>query len=199
MHLDLQKRQDEGGQSGDGQSGGGDDTDWWYSSTAEVVKWVVFLSIVVLLLTWVVGGSLHAQRRRRRGLPPLAYHRVIIQAREKHKQKANSGIKFLVPRSYRMPPRQTIDHAPPLPYYYHPSGNGASNEYPMYPAPPPPAYGQDFDPPPQYQPPLGASKVDPSQQRQVPSVYVGESSRAGDSSPARPEPSRQPSERGGAN
>ncbi|KAL8838615.1 MAG: hypothetical protein Q9176_005012, partial [Flavoplaca citrina] len=79
---------------------------------------------------------------------------------------------WLVPRSHRR-----SQPAQPFTFYQH-----QQNPYEMYPYPaPPPAYHNNgVPPPPRYEPPQGASKMNPSQQTFVPGPpLAGEASNAG--------------------
>ncbi|KAI4270459.1 MAG: hypothetical protein LQ337_006670 [Flavoplaca oasis] len=112
---------------------------WWHSETAEVIRWVIVAALLFGLFLLVAGGYVHARRRVRRGQTPLRYHR------------------WLLPRSQRR-----FQPAQPFPYQQNP--------YEMYPYPaPPPAYHNNGGPPPpRYEPPQGASKMNPSQQTFAP-------------------------------
>ncbi|KAH7156242.1 hypothetical protein EDB81DRAFT_756733 [Dactylonectria macrodidyma] len=111
---------------------------WWYSETGVIVKWTVFLTITVLFMAWIIGGYLHARSRLKKGLPLLAYHRCLVSRRVRAQHDP----------SYQYP----------QPMYYPQPSNG----YPMYNMPPP-----VYDPsrPPVYEPPAGATKIDPMQTR----------------------------------
>ncbi|KAL8878470.1 MAG: hypothetical protein Q9198_003723 [Flavoplaca austrocitrina] len=149
----------------DGYHGG-----WWHSETAEVIRWVIVAALLFGLFLLVAGGYVHARRRVRRGQTPLRYHR------------------WLVPRSHRR-----SQPAQPFTFYQH-----QQNPYEMYPYPAPPPgrtlrfstsmHGTNFiayhnngvPPPPRYEPPQGASKMNPSQQTFPPGPpLAGETSNAG--------------------
>ncbi|KAI4256482.1 MAG: hypothetical protein L6R42_006196 [Xanthoria sp. 1 TBL-2021] len=142
---------------------------WWYSDTAEVIKWAVLAAIFIAIFLFLALGWVHARRRVRRGQAPLRYHR------------------WLLPRSQRRsPPTQ------PFTFYQH-----QQNPYEMHPYPaPPPAYRNNEEPPPpRYEPPQGASKMNPDQQTfpRVP-PRAGEASNSGPVSAA-PEHQQAPAER----
>ena len=108
---------------------------------------LIFVAIISALL---ISYS-HAKRRIRRGQPPLAYHRWMVN---------------------RTPPPQRNRFDDPYGYArYNGNNNGNPDAYPMRGwAPPPPAYTNQEAPPPVYQPPEGATKVNPDQAfvRQMP-------------------------------
>ncbi|KAI5467284.1 hypothetical protein BGZ63DRAFT_22346 [Mariannaea sp. PMI_226] len=114
---------------------------WWYSDTGMIVKWTIFSTITVLFLSWLIIGHFHAKSRLKKGLQPLGYHRVLV--------------------SRRMRAQYDPNYVPPQPIYgmYSAPDNYG---YRMYNVPPP-----VYDPsrPPVYEPPVGASKVDPMQDR----------------------------------
>ncbi|KAL8895893.1 MAG: hypothetical protein Q9192_003391 [Flavoplaca navasiana] len=147
--------------------------DWWYSETAEVIRWVIVAGLLFGLFLLVVGGYVHARRRVRRGQTPLRYHRVSPP----YLSRCCFGLPpmnktWLLPRSQRR-----FQPAQPFTFYQH-----QQNPYEMYPYPAPPPgrtlplstaiQGTDFiayhnnggPPPPRYEPPQGASKMNPSQQ-----------------------------------
>ncbi|KAI4141887.1 MAG: hypothetical protein L6R39_005148 [Caloplaca ligustica] len=149
----------QGYSSDDGYS---NDGNWWYSDTAEAIKWAVVAAIFFGILLFFLLGYLHAKRRIRKGQQPLAYHR------------------WLLPRSQR------IRYAPQQFSFYH--HQQAPYEMQPYPPPPPAYHHNEMPPPPQYEPPQGASKLNPNQQYTAPPgpPPAGESSRSGPPSPVSP-------------
>lgn len=143
----------------DGYRGDGYYDTWWYSDTAIILKWAILAGIVILFLVFFVGSYLHARRRMRKGNPPLPYHR------------------WLVPRAQRARFEPHLAH-PDRHAFYQSHQSPYGQAYTMYPVPPP-AYNPDFAPPPHYQPPIGASKTDPSQAYNRGMPAAGESSMAG--------------------
>ena len=92
---------------------------------------IVALAFGILLL-YFVGGYAHARRRMKKGLPPLAYHRWMVNR--------------------RLQPSYGMRYAQP--HYGQNQGYQMENF-----APGPPAYHNEEAPPPVYQPPQGSSKV----------------------------------------
>ncbi|KAK6398116.1 hypothetical protein LTR65_003196 [Meristemomyces frigidus] len=93
------------------------------------------------VLLFFVGGYYHARRRLSKGLPPLPYHRWMVQRRT------------CEPNGYAQ--------------YQQPGQTYMMSDY----APAPPAYSSAEMPPPVYQPPEGGSKIMADQSyRQVASV-----------------------------
>jgi hypothetical protein len=43
-----------------------------------IVKWSLFLGLLILFSAYLFIGYTHAKKRIARGLPPLAYHRVMF-------------------------------------------------------------------------------------------------------------------------
>lgn len=104
---------------------------------------LIFIAIALLLF----GAYFHAQRRIRKGLPPLAYHRWLISRRRRatpYPQQNNYA--YYQQHDPAYPPQQG--------YPMQNMGNHGNAEF----QPPPPAYG-NWEAPPVYQPPQGASKV----------------------------------------
>ncbi|KAL8671667.1 MAG: hypothetical protein Q9168_003847 [Polycauliona sp. 1 TL-2023] len=156
---------------GDDYDDGSDDYyhgSWWYSDTGEIIKWAIIAALFFGIFLFLALGSVHARRRVRRGQAPLRYHR------------------WLLPRSLRRSPQQ----AQPFTFYQH-----QQNPYEMhpYPAPPPAYHHNEGPPPPQYEPPQGASKMNPNQTFSPPPgpPPAGEASNAY----AAPEIQRAPAER----
>lgn len=116
------------------------DDSQYYTPAVYYVKWAVLTVLILLILLYFVGGYLHARRRMRQGLAPMLYHRWFIPRRE----RAHVGVQS------RHPHEQFS--------FYHNQHSGYNMQ-----SMPPPAYNQNMAPPPLYQPPLGGSKVDPSQ------------------------------------
>lgn len=95
------------------------------------MRYGVLAAIFVVVTGFLLISYLHAQRRIKKGLPPLRYHRWIVAS------------------------RRTPYNAP---QYY--GGGPPGQAYGMQTwQPPPPAYGQWGDMPPQYAPPQGGSKA----------------------------------------
>ncbi|MCJ1482818.1 hypothetical protein MMC06_002984 [Schaereria dolodes] len=146
MYRILERRQDFG-DFNDPNDTYFDDNYWSYSKTAVIVKWSVVAAIFVIFITWFVGGYFHAQRRMRKGLAPLLYHKP----------------KWLLPRSQRL--RFQSGHQNDFSFYR--TQNSYNDGYGLQ-AFPPPAYNSDHVPPPTYQPPEGASKINPDQDYAIP-------------------------------
>nr|OQO04088.1 hypothetical protein B0A51_18464 [Rachicladosporium sp. CCFEE 5018] len=132
--------------------------DWWWSPAGMAVRYAIITLIFALLVGYFLGGYLHAKRRVSKGLPPLAYHRWMVNRRTSR---------------YAAPSQQWYSQP-----YYQNGGNQGYNagSYGMQGfAPPPPAYEGHVAPPPVYQPPQGGSKV-AADQNYVPVQRAGESS-----------------------
>ncbi|KAL8990309.1 MAG: hypothetical protein Q9169_008151, partial [Polycauliona sp. 2 TL-2023] len=105
---------------------------------------------------------------------------------------------WLLPRSLRRPHQP----AQPFTFYQHQQNPYQQNAYQQnpyemqpYPAPPPAYRNNEGPPPPQYEPPQGASKMNPNQQTFPPGPpQAGEASSAG-VAPAAPEIQQGPTER----
>lgn len=98
------------------------------------IRYTIICVIFASILLYFVGGYLHARRRLRKGLPPLAYHRWMVQRSVRYQQPVYNPYAQHDPYSqgYNMPGYQ----------------------------PPPPAYQPpQRDAPPAYTPPQGASKA----------------------------------------
>nr|POF07872.1 hypothetical protein CFP56_66164 [Quercus suber] len=159
-----------GGSSADEQTPGNNEGSWWWSTAGFTVRYIIVAVIFGALLLFFVGGYYHATRRVRKGLPPLPYHRWMVQRR----------IWGSEPRYNQYPHR---------PAHHVSQGYQQGQTYRMegY-APPPPAYNSEHAPPPAYQPPQGGSKAMADQN--FPVVHersVGESSTG----VAAPPPARQ--------
>lgn len=147
--------------------------DWWWSSEGYGVRYAivaVFFGVVVLGL---ILSYLHAKRRIRRGLPPLAYHRWLVRKRTPYHQNH-----FVFYRHHDA--GQGAQAHPMNDYYGRQSAQFAQ---------PPPAYNQQWDAPPVYQPPVGASKAAANQNVQAPERFGEGTSAAG---VAVPPPSHYP-------
>jgi hypothetical protein len=111
---------------------------------------LIFIAIAILLF----GAYFHAQRRIRKGLPPLAYHRWLISRRRYRATPfAQNNYAYYQQQDPAYPPQQG--------YPMQNMGNHGAAEF----QPPPPAYG-NWEAPPVYQPPQGASKVAANQNAQ---------------------------------
>ncbi|KAF1812324.1 hypothetical protein P152DRAFT_397807 [Eremomyces bilateralis CBS 781.70] len=110
---------------------------FWWSPAGYVAKWVIVGTIFFFLLTWIVGGYLHARHRVRKGLPPLRYHRWLLSRSQRARFDPGPGAYY---------------HAQPYGWSYRMDGRHVE---------PPPVYSNDL--PPTYQPPAGASKINPNQ------------------------------------
>ncbi|KAH8813137.1 chitin synthesis regulation, resistance to congo red-domain-containing protein [Xylogone sp. PMI_703] len=130
---------------------------FWWTKTGQIVRWSIFLGLFALIMAYLLGGYLHAKRRIARGQAPLPYHRWMLGRRERARFDPN----------YQNPSN----------YYYTPYPQ--QGQYGMHPMPPP-MYDPNAPMPPSYQPPEGATKIDPSQNSQ-PTTRPAEAS---DSSPS---------------
>ncbi|KAH7391366.1 hypothetical protein BKA64DRAFT_101700 [Cadophora sp. MPI-SDFR-AT-0126] len=137
-----------------------DRNSFWWTKDGQIVRWSVFFGLFFLFMAYMIGGYWHAKRRINKGLVPLGYHRWLLSRRDRARYDPN----------YQNPA-----------VYYHqyppPQQNGQHGMYPM----PPPLYNNS-DLPPTYQPPAGATKVDPSQWRAEPTRRPAETT--GEPSPA---------------
>lgn len=115
-----------------------DNVPFWWTRTGQIVRWSIFLGILVLVFAFLSLGYCHARRRINRGLAPLPYHRWMLS----RPQRARYDPTYQDPRAY-----------------YYPYNGDGYNMHPMA----PPVYDPRAPMPPVYQPPVGASKVDPSQ------------------------------------
>jgi len=125
---------------------------WWWTRTGQIVRWSIFFGLLFLFFAYMIGGYMHAKSRMKKGLPPLKYHRWLLNRQQRARFDPN--------------------YQNPSVYYstYRPS----QGQYGMQPMPPP-MYDPSQPPPPTYQPPAGASKVDPSQWRAEPTRRPAES------------------------
>ena len=98
------------------------------------VRYAIVALLFAFVLFFFVGGWWHARRRVRKGLPPLAYHRWMVQ---RYFRPYNADTRY---QQHQQP------------------GQTYTMEHYSYP-PPPPAYSSAEVPPPVYQPPEGGSKV----------------------------------------
>ncbi|KAH0285693.1 hypothetical protein KCU62_g7365, partial [Aureobasidium sp. EXF-3399] len=124
-----------------------DDYSWWWSSDGYGVRYAIIALIFIAIALLLFGAYFHAQRRIRKGLPPLAYHRWLISRRRRatpYPQQNNYA--YYQQHDPAYPPQQG--------YPMQNMGNHGNAEF----QPPPPAYG-NWEAPPVYQPPQGASKV----------------------------------------
>jgi hypothetical protein len=121
------------------------------------VRYAIIALLFALILVYFIGGYYHAKRRASKGLPPLAYHRWMVNRRSRN----NYNQQYYNPVPYAQPYYQSHDNSYGMQGY----------------APPPPAYDGYAAPPPVYQPPQGGSKV-AADQNYAPPQRVGESSEA---------------------
>ncbi|CZR55255.1 uncharacterized protein PAC_05142 [Phialocephala subalpina] len=135
-----------------------DERSFWWTRTGQIVRWSIFFGIFFLFLLYMVVGYWHAKRRINKGLAPLAYHRWLLN----REQRARYDPAYQNPQVY---------------YTQYPAGGAQYGMNPM----PPPMYDPNAPMPPTYQPPEGATKVDPSQWRSQPTRRPQES---GEPSPA---------------
>ncbi|XMA18456.1 hypothetical protein WAI453_011247 [Rhynchosporium graminicola] len=153
---------------------------FWWTRDGQIVRWSVFFGLFTLLLAYMIGGYWHAKKRLSKGLAPLRYHRWLLSRRD---------------RARYDPTYQT-----PAVYYnqYPPQQQGQYGMHPM----PPPLYNT-ADLPPTYQPPAGATKIDPSQWRaeptRRPADTTGEPSPAYDAPPGPPTATVQANHTGASN
>ncbi|KAI9784826.1 MAG: hypothetical protein M1839_001556 [Geoglossum umbratile] len=118
------------------------DDGYYYTPRDLAIKWIVITSLMIGFLMFLGLSYWHAHRRMSRGKPPLKYHRWLIPRAQRAQFEPESQNQF------------SFYQAQNGPYDYNQS---------MNPQAPPPAYNPDLAPPPTYQPPTGASKVDPIQ------------------------------------
>ncbi|KAM3069333.1 hypothetical protein ACMFMG_010836 [Clarireedia jacksonii] len=128
----------------DGEIVSDGEVSFWYTKTGRIIRWSVFLGLFTLFMLWVIVGYWHAKRRIRKGLVPLAYHRWLLSRQQR----------AMYDPTYQDP---SVCYTT-----YPPSG-----QYGMYPMAPP-MYDPNAQMPPTYQPPAGATKLDPSQSRAQP-------------------------------
>ncbi|KAG9232948.1 hypothetical protein BJ875DRAFT_62048 [Amylocarpus encephaloides] len=147
---------------------------FWYTREGQIARWSIFFGIFFLFMAYMVGGYLHAKQRIRKGLVPLAYHRWLLSRRQRAQVDPN----------YQNPSA-----------YYTPYPQGA--QYGMNPMPPP-MYDPNSQMPPTYQPPAGATKVDPTQWRSEPTrrPAEGEPAPGYDAPPGPPPSALQPNNTG---
>ncbi|MCJ1444213.1 MAG: hypothetical protein MMC23_004714 [Stictis urceolatum] len=119
---------------------------WWYSQTASIVKWSILAGIVLFFMAWFLGGYWHARMRIRKGLPLMKYHRFLVPDHQKQKPPSALQNEFS---------------------FYRVENEGYQMDH-MQPPPPPPGYDPNAPMPPSYQPPEGATKLDPNQSYDVP-------------------------------
>lgn len=152
--------------------------------TGQIVRWSIFFGIFFLFVAYMAIGYWHAKRRINKGLRPLAYHRVrhaYPLAQYRLVTIANDA-QWLLNRQQRA--RYDPNYQNPSVYYNtYPQGQqyGLQNM-------PPPMYDPNAPMPPTYQPPAGATKVDPSQWRSEPTRRPAESGEAAPSYDAPPGP-----------
>ncbi|KAK4659555.1 hypothetical protein QC762_111325 [Podospora pseudocomata] len=112
---------------------------FWNTKAGIIVKWSLFLAILLSLTLYLLIGYFHARKRVRSGLPPLGYHRFLV----------NRATLAQVDPRYRYP-QSTF-----TPYNHN--GDGYQY-YNMQGMPPPPVYDPNAPRPPVYEPPAGVSK-----------------------------------------
>lgn len=112
---------------------------------------LIFIGIALLLF----GAYFHAQRRIRKGLQPLAYHRWLVTRRRYRATPFRQNNYTYYQQDPAYPPQQG----------YPMQNMGGGYHGPAEFQPPPPAYG-NWEAPPVYQPPQGASKVAANQNTQ---------------------------------
>jgi len=139
-------------------------TNFWWTRTGQIVRWSIFLGIFVFIMAYIFIGYWHAKRRINKGLAPLKYHRWLLN----RQQRARYDPSYQNPSVYYQP--------------YPPQGQ----QYGLH-SMPPPMYDPNGSMPPTYQPPAGATKVDPSQWGATRRpVEVGEPSPAYEAPPGPP-------------
>lgn len=155
----------------DQYSGAGcwDDGDWWWSGVCRTytlmiaqrtkqadmfifqsgygVRYAVVALVFIGLALILFGAYFHARHRIRKGLQPLAYHRWLVTRRRYTPAPYPQNRYAYYQQDPAYPPQQGVPMQNMGPY-------GGPAEF----QPPPPAYG-NWEPPPVYQPPQGASKV----------------------------------------
>lgn len=121
---------------------------FWYTDKGIIIKWSILAAIFFFFFAWFVGGYFHAIRRLKKGQPLLAYHRWLVpyKQRVRYGQAPQNHFTFYATQQQPYAPRQ-------------------DGTYPE----PPPMYTNDA--PPQYMPPLGATKANPSQNYQMNSQF----------------------------
>ncbi|KAL8858020.1 MAG: hypothetical protein Q9178_005481 [Gyalolechia marmorata] len=141
---------------------------WWYSDTADAIKWAVVAAIFFAMFLFLAIGYIHARRRIRRGQPPLRYHRRLSVPRQdfsfyQHRQNPYEMNPYPVP-----PPGMAL-----FSDVYQISINNVAYR------------NNEGPPPPRYEPPQGASKMNPNQGAFAPApLQAGEASNAGSASAA---------------
>ncbi|KAI5212903.1 hypothetical protein E4T42_07300 [Aureobasidium subglaciale] len=129
---------------------------WWWSSSGYGVRYAIIALIFVGIALLLFGAYFHAQRRIRKGLQPLAYHRWLVSRR---RYRATP-----FPQNNYTYYQQQDPAYPPQQGYPMQNMGGAPHGNVEF-QPPPPAYG-NWESPPIYQPPQGASKVAANQNTQ---------------------------------
>ncbi|RDW73234.1 hypothetical protein BP6252_07141 [Coleophoma cylindrospora] len=114
---------------------------FWYTREGQIIRWSIFFGLFGLLFLYMIIGYWHAKSRIKKGLPPLAYHRWLLN----RETRARYDPSYVNPSMYYQQEFQPQ-------YGYYGMNNMA-----------PPMYNPNAPVPPTYQP-QGASKIDPSQE-----------------------------------
>ncbi|RAL67990.1 hypothetical protein DID88_008714 [Monilinia fructigena] len=82
-----------------------DHVPFWLTKTGQIIRWSVFWGLFIIFMLWIIIGYWHAKRRLRKGLKPLAYHRWMLNRRQRaqaiwHALYAPSNLRSSAP----MPP-----------------------------------------------------------------------------------------------
>ncbi|KAK4181726.1 hypothetical protein QBC36DRAFT_40110 [Triangularia setosa] len=116
---------------------------FWNTKTGIIVKWSLFLAILLFFSLYLLIGYIHARKRVQAGLPPLGYHRFLV----------NRATLAQVDPRYRYP-QSTF-----TPYHGYSNSGNDYQYYHMQGMPPPPVYDPNAPRPPVYEPPAGATKA----------------------------------------
>ncbi|KAH0609016.1 uncharacterized protein H6S33_001244 [Morchella sextelata] len=146
-------------------------SNWYWSDEARNIKYGVLFGILILAFLVIMGMWLHADRRMKAGNAPLPYHRWLV-ARHRRAQW----------EPQLQQPEQQFSF-----YQHQQHQRQQETDYSMHTVPPP-AYNPNYAQPPVYTggPPIGSSKVHPSQhpanQMQSQNPYYNSSAGEGSSS-----------------
>ncbi|KAI4719261.1 hypothetical protein E4T48_04586 [Aureobasidium sp. EXF-10727] len=132
-----------------------DDYGFWWSSDGYGVRYGIIALVFIAIALLLFGSYFHAQRRIRKGLQPLAYHRWLVSRRRFRATPYPQNNYTYYQQDPAYPPQQG----------YPMQNMGGAYHGPAEFQPPPPAYG-NWEAPPVYQPPQGASKVAANQNTQ---------------------------------